>query len=124
MARDTIFVGSDIPLEYHWARFSNNSIDLYKNEHLTGYQDFYRIFLYDNLFEYEHLFIDYGQNSQTIATFVETSDNWLYRRDLPSICFLSLVEIMILLIIVNLVTSVFKKGRCLKWTFVKNSNLP
>lgn len=110
MAKDTIFVGSDIPLEYHWARFNNNYIDLYKNEHLTGVQDFYRVYMYDNLFEYEHLQTTYTQYNETVATFVDTTDNWLYRRDLPSICFLGLIEIMIIIILLNLVTSVFKKG--------------
>ena len=39
MARDKIYVSEDIPLEYHYARYSNNYIDLFKNEHLTGTQD-------------------------------------------------------------------------------------
>ena len=110
MAKDKIYVGSDIPAEYHWARFSNNYIDLYKNEHLTGTQDYYRIYLYDNLFMYDHLQTTYTQYNETIATFVDTTDNVLYRRDLPSICFLSLVEIMIILIVCNMITRVFKKG--------------
>ena len=109
MAQDKIYVG-DIPQEYCYARFSDNHIDLYKNQNLTGVQDFYRIYLYDNSFNYEHLQTTYNQYNETIATYVVVTDDWHYRRDLPSICFLGLVEIMVIIIIFNLVSSVFKKG--------------
>lgn len=106
---DKIYVG-DIPQEYHFARFSDNHIDLYKNEHLTGVQDFYRLYMYDNSFQYEHLTTTYTQYNETIATFVEITNDYKYRRDMPSIMFMSVVEVCILVILFNIVTSVFKKG--------------
>lgn len=106
---DKLYIG-DIPKEYHFARFGTNYIDLYKNEQLTGYQDFYRLYLYENQFMYEHLNTTYTQYSQTIATFVETTDDYMYRRDFPSIVFMSVVYVCILVMLFNIVTSVFKKG--------------
>lgn len=106
---DKLYIG-DIPKEYCYARFSDNHIDLYKNLELTGVQDFYRIFMYENSFQYEHLTTTYTQYNQTIATFVNVTDDWHYRRDMPSIMFMSVVEVCILVILFNIVTSVFKKG--------------
>ena len=83
---DKLYIG-DIPKEYCYARFSDNHIDLYKNLELTGVQDFYRIFMYENSFQYDHLTTTYTQYNQTIATFVNVTDDWHYRRDLPSIMF-------------------------------------
>lgn len=106
---DTIYTG-DIPSEYHYARFSNNYIDLYKNEHLTGYQDFYRLYLYDNTFIYDHLSTTYTQYNETVATYVNTTDDYMYRRDFPSIMVMSFIYIILLVFLFNIVTSVFKKG--------------
>lgn len=106
---DTIYVG-DIPLNYKFARFGNNYVDLYKEASPTGQTDYYRVYFYQNSFQSEHLFANYSGYNTITTTEVQVSNDWHYRRDLPSICFLSLVEIMILIIIVNLVTSVFKKG--------------
>lgn len=106
---DKLYIG-DIPQEYHFARFSNNYIDLYKTDRLEGNQDFYRLYLYDNQFMYEHLNTTYSQYNQTIATYVSVTNDWYYRRDMPSIMFMSVVEVCILVILFNIVTSVFKKG--------------
>ena len=108
MARDVLYVPDTIPSEYCYARYGSYYIDLFKDDCLENNSDFYRIYLYDNTYQYEHLFETFTET--TILSFVETSNDWHYRRDLPSICFLSLVEIMIIIIFLNLVTSVFKKG--------------
>ena len=106
---DKIYIG-DIPQEYHFARFSDGHIDLYKNQNLEGYQDFYRIYMYDNSFNYEHLSTTYNQYTQTTATQVQVTNDWYYRRDMPSIMFMSVVEVCIIVILFNIVTSVFKRG--------------
>lgn len=106
---DKLYIG-DIPKEYHFARFNSNYIDLYKNQNLEGYQDFYRLYLYDNQFMYEHLSTTYSQYNTTSATSIDVSDNWYYRRDMPSIMFMSVVQVCIIVILFNIVTSVFKRG--------------
>lgn len=106
---DKLYIG-DIPEEYHFARFSDGHIDLYKNQELTGYQDFYRIYMYDNTFQYEHLNTTYTQYNQTLANYVSVTSDYKYRRDMPSIMFMSVIEILILVFLFNIVTSIFKKG--------------
>ena len=109
MSKDILYVG-DIPSDYKYAIFGDNYIDLYKEIHLQGTLDFYRVYLYDNLFEYEHLSETYPNNNTTIATFIETTDNYMYRRDFDSICFIGLLNVLVIVLLLNVVTSVFRKG--------------
>lgn len=106
---DKIYIG-DIPKEYCFARFSDNHIDLYKTDNLIGNQDYYRIYLYNNSFQYEHLYTNYSDVVTVVPTFVDVTDDWLYRRDLPSILFMGVVYCCVLVILFNIVSSVFKKG--------------
>lgn len=106
---DVLYIG-DIPQEYHFARFSNNFIDLFKQPNIQGDLDYYRIYLYDNTFQSEHLSGSFGNFNTFTVTNIQVTDDYHYRRDFPSICLLSFFEICIILIIVNLITSVFKKG--------------
>ena len=106
---DKLYVG-DIPQEYCYAVFSDNHIDLFKTLTLTGIQDYYRIYLYQNSFQYEHLQTNYSDIATIVPTFVDVTDDWLYRRDMPSILFMGVVYCCILVILFNIVSSVFKKG--------------
>ena len=106
---DILYVG-DIPQDYHYALYNSNYIDLYKVQNISSNDDFYRIYLYDNFFTYEHLFTNNAITSSVIGNYIKTSDDWYYRRDMPSIMFMSLVECLIIVLILNIVSSVFKKG--------------
>lgn len=106
---DTIYTGN-IPKEYHFARYGNYYIDLYKNQDLIGYQDFYRVYMYNNTFQYEHLTTTYTQYNQTTAVNINVTDNYMNRRDFPSIMFMSFIYIILIVFLFNIVTSVFKKG--------------
>lgn len=106
---DKIYIG-DIPPNYCYARFSDGHIDLYNTSDLYGIKDFYRIYMYNNSFNYDHLSTTYSEYNRTTASLVETTNDWYYRRDMPSIMFMSVVEICIIVFLLNLVTSVFKKG--------------
>lgn len=106
---DKIYVG-DIPSEYCYAIFHDNYIDLYKQMNIQGSLDFYRVYLYNNLFEYEHKYEIYDNTNDEIATYVSTTDNYLYRQDMPDIMFMSIVYVLIIVVLLNLVTSCFKKG--------------
>lgn len=106
---DKLYIGN-IPKEYHFARFYDGHIDLYKTNDLSGTLDFYRIYTYENLFAFEHLSTTYSQYNQTTAIPVEVTDDFMYRRDFPSIVFLSTIYIIFIVLIFNIVTSVFKRG--------------
>lgn len=106
---DTIYIG-DIPSEYHFAVFGSNYIDLYNTPTLQGTLDYYRVFLYDNTFAYDHRTTTYNQYNYSTAQFINTTDNYMYRRDFPSIMFMSVVYAIIIILCLNIVTSVFKRG--------------
>lgn len=109
---DKIYVG-DIPLEYHYADFNNNYIDLYNTETLrpnnTYY--FYRVYLYNNLHEYEVLSRNTGSyyTSETL-TEVVTTDQPQFRRDFPMIILTWFIYIIVAIWLLNLITSGFRKG--------------
>lgn len=113
---DTLYI-ADIPQEYHFAIFGNNYIDLYNTQNLTGTLNFYRVYLYNNAFYYEQRVANYNQYNTTIATEINVSSDRIYRRDYPSIMFMSATFILFLAILVNLITSVFKKGGLLGGLF-------
>lgn len=106
---DTLYIG-DIPLDYHFAVFNANYIDLYSQSNLQGYLTFYRVYMYDNQFMYEKRFQNYSNTGTGVATSVSVTNDVLYRRDYPSIMFMSLTFIILLVFLFNLVSSVFKKG--------------
>lgn len=106
---DTLYIG-DIPKEYHYARYNSYFIDLYKTPTLQGTLDYYRVYLYDNFFNYQHLQTTYNPYNETVATSINVTDDYLYRRDFPSIMFMSFIYILLFVFLLNLVTSVFKKG--------------
>lgn len=106
---DKLYIG-DIPSEYCYAVYNTNYIDLYKQQNLQGSLDYYRVYMYDNTFQYEHRFVNYNLTNTTLANYINVTNDWHFRRDMPSIMFMSVVEVCILVILFNIVTSVFKKG--------------
>ena len=108
---DKLFIG-DIPSEYHYARFGDNYIDLYKVQNLTANTeyDYYRVYLYDNTFIYSHNVGVVGYYSNYINTDIEVTDNVMYRRDIDSIFICTFIICLIGLMLINIVTSCVKRG--------------
>lgn len=106
---DVLYIG-DIPQDYHYAVFGTNYIDLYDTANLQGTLDFYRVYLYENQFAYEKRTTTYNQYYYSTAKDIEVTNNYMYRRDFPSIMFMSVVYIILLVFLFNIVSSVFKRG--------------
>lgn len=106
---DILYIGT-IPNNYHYARFSNNYIDLFSQPNLQGELDYYRVYMYDNSFQSEHLSQTFNQYNYSTAKNINVTNDILYRRDFPSIMFMSTIYILLIVFLFNLVTSVFKKG--------------
>lgn len=109
---DTIYTG-DIPQSFHYAQFSNYYIDLYDTNVLQANHtyNYYRIYLYDNLFLYDSLSRQIGSYStNTYLQNVRVTDNIRYRRDFPDIALTIFLYILLFIFLVNLVTSSIKKG--------------
>lgn len=104
---------SDIPSEFHYARFSSNYIDLYDTDVLlpnTNYT-YYRVYMYDNYFAYEQLNTSTGSYySSTYLNNIDTTNNIAYRRDFPSIVCVTFIIAIFGIWLFNIVSSIINKG--------------
>ena len=106
---DTLYIG-DIPKEYHYAVYGSNYIDLYNTPNLDTTLNYYRVYLYDNLFAYELRTSRYSSLNPSYAQSIEVTDNYMYRRDYPSIIGISFTTIILIVFLFNIVSSGFKRG--------------
>lgn len=115
---DTIYIG-DIPEQFHYARFGNNYIDLFNTSNLNSnqYYTYYRIYLYDNLFEYDVRSQQGGGYYSETLTDVKVSQNKVYRRDFGDICIMIALFVGFGVWLLNLLTSVVRKGGVLGGLF-------
>ena len=107
---DTLYIG-EIPLEYHYAVFSDNYITLYNQP--SGYNEtlnYYRVYTTNNGFFYSQGDTDFGRYQATIFTDINVSNNWMYRSDIDKIFLVCFIIILMFIFVFNIVTSVFKKG--------------
>lgn len=115
---DTIYIG-DIPTDFHFARFGSNYIDLFNTNDFRQNVNYtyYRIYLYDNLFEYD-VRTQQGSSyySETLQD-VKVSQNKVYRRDFGDICIMVALMVGFGVWLLNLVTSVVRKGGVLGGLF-------
>lgn len=114
---DTIYIG-DIPEQFHYARFGNNYIDLFDTNQLNNNHTYtyYRIYMYDNLFEYSVGITSGSYNSQTLQD-VKVSNNKVYRRDFADICIMVALMVGFGVWLLNLMTSIIRKGGVLGGLF-------
>lgn len=109
---DTLFVG-DIPLSYNYAVWGSNYVDLYDRNYISPNTSvtYYRVYFYDNTFVYNTLSRNSGYNGVTIgASQIQVTDNIWYRRDIDSILISVFVIAIFAAFLINLVTSLVKKG--------------
>lgn len=114
---DTIYIG-DIPQDFHFARFGNNYIDLFNTNDLRPNVDYtyYRIYLYDNLFEYDIRTQEGSYYSETLQD-VKVSNSQVFRRDFGDICIIIALYVGFGVWLLNLMTSIFRKGGVLGGLF-------
>lgn len=114
---DTLFIG-DIPSDYHYATFGNGYIDLYNTPtlHNNTYTR-YRVFTNVNGFYYSVDTVNVGQYTTTYTTNINVSDNYCYRFDFPNILFMTLAFTFIGVWLLNLFTSLIRKGGVLGGLF-------
>ena len=107
---DTLYIG-DIPEEYHFARFGSDYIDLFNTDTIVGNRDYtyYRVYMYDNLFAYSVGTISGSYYNQTLQD-INVSNNKVYRRDFGDICIMVALMVGFGVCLLNLLTSVVRKG--------------
>lgn len=115
---DTLYIG-DIPSEYHFARFGTGYIDLFNTSQLDRNQTYtyYRIYMYDNLFEYDIRSQQGGGYYNETLQDVPVSQNKVYRRDFGDICIIVALMVGFGVWLLNLMTSVIRKGGVLGGLF-------
>ena len=113
---DTVYIG-DISPEYHYARFGNYYIDLFNTNHLNNNQTYtyYRVYLYDNLFEYD-VRSQTGYYYETLQD-VSVSSSKVYRRDFTDVCITVALMVGFGVWLLNLMTSIIFKGGVLGGLF-------
>ena len=114
---DTLYIG-DIPTEFHFARFGSNYIDLFNTNQLVNNQTYtyYRIYMYDNLFEYDVRSQQGGYYNETLQD-VSVSQSKVYRRDFGDICIIVALMVGFGVWLLNLMTSLIRKGGVLGGLF-------
>lgn len=114
---DVLYTG-DIPADYHYALFNYGYIDLYNTDvlHNDSYT-YYRIYTNVNGFYYDQRYQTVGQYSTTYTRNIETSSNPVYRTDFPSILFIVCVFTVFGVWLLNLISSIIRKGGVLGGLF-------
>lgn len=107
---DTFFIG-DIPLDYHYAIFNQNYIDLYNTPIMhNGTYTYYRLYINSDYFYYD-VFTRYVTNNQTFnATSVNVSNDICYRKDFDSIVVVTFIIAFFGVWLFNIITSSIRKG--------------
>lgn len=114
---DTLYIG-DIPQEYHYALFNNGYIDLYNTDTLhNDTYTFYRVYTNAGGFYYRTYQQTYNQYNTTYAQNINVSNEVVYRRDFPSILFMTICFTLIGIWLFNLITSLIRKGGLLGGLF-------
>ena len=111
MARDILYVDKDIPEEYRYMDFHEEYIDLYnkssfRDETTTVYR-IYHCISPNTYYTYNKTFSNY--NTTTYQEYPRT-DDICYRQDFPQICTTVFIICILFVFLLNIVTSIFKKG--------------
>lgn len=115
---DKVYIGQQIPAEYHYALFGNGYIDLYNTAELKGGTlDYYRIYTNAGGFYYKHDSQYYSLTSNTIATLIGVTDKVFYRQDFNSIVVTTFIIALFGVWLFNLLTSLIRKGGLLGGLF-------
>lgn len=118
---DKIFVGNDIPLDFNYLSFDDKgNIILTRDFSYNAGESFDRYIIYKNpqnkfIYSYsKHTIMD---SNYVADTYVELSNKWYDRPDMLNILSLFCCVAVITLWIINLFTSIFKKGGLLSGLF-------
>lgn len=107
---DNVYIG-DIPNTYHYARFGSNYIDLFDRKTLhNGTYNYYRVYLYDNLFVYDTGYYSVSQYQTVDLADVPVSNNFMERKDIDAIFLVVFIFCLFFVFLTNLFTSIVKKG--------------
>ena len=110
---DKLYI-ADIPLEYCFADFHENYIDLYKQGEYSQNEvvDFYRLYFDVSPGTYQHMYRVIEEQTTSYLSYDVTND-WVYRSDVTDIFITVFLFIIFFIFLFNIVTSTIKK----RWSF-------
>lgn len=116
--KDILYVGN-VPPEYHYADFNEFYVDLFNTPVIEANKEytFYRVYLYDNYFAVSENTFNTSEYIIGGLVDIPVSDNIVYRRDFDSICFITFVFVLLGVWLLNLITSLIRKGGVLGGLF-------
>lgn len=115
---DFLYVGN-VPKEFHYADFNEFYVDLFNTPVIEPNKEytFYRVYLYDNYFAFSENTFNTSEYIIGGLVDIPTSDNIVYRRDFDSICIITFVFVLLGIWLLNLITSLIRKGGVLGGLF-------
>lgn len=114
---DELYVG-DIPLDFQYAVFSNGYITLYNQPSARGETlPYYRIYTNNNGFYYSTGETQFSSYSTTTFQPVNVTNSFWYRWDISGILVCTFVIAIFYFWIINLFTSIIRRGGILGGLF-------
>lgn len=116
---DTFFTG-DIPQDFHFAQFNSNYVDLYNTNNIRSNSTYtyYRVYNYGNGFYYDTRELTTGNYVSNYSLVdIPVSDKMVYRKDFGDICVTVALMVGFGVWLLNLMTSVVRKGGVLGGLF-------
>ena len=109
--RDKLYVDKDIPEEYKYMDFHEEYVDLYNKssfrDEITQVYRIYHCISPNTYYTYNRTFGSYS--TTTFAEYPRTSEI-TYRQDFPQICNIVFIFSIFFIFLINIITSIFKKG--------------
>ena len=107
---DVLYIG-DIPNEFHFAVWGSDFVTLYDRPTAQNITlPYYRIYFNAPGFYYSKGAQTFSQYNATTFQNIEVTDKWYYRKDNLNILIFTFIIAISTLWLVNLFTSIFKKG--------------
>lgn len=116
---ETLYISPGIPNSYHYIRYGNGYYDLYNQASMPGdnYYTFYRVYYSFNQDMFEKLSTHVAQYNTLYAQNVNVSNSVWYRKDLDSILTVCFIICFFAIMVINIFSSIFKKGGVLSGLF-------
>lgn len=112
----TIYKNKEIPNDYKFIDIHTDYVDFYNTDNIVTGQDYsiYRVYK-DN----EDLFININNTAYNTINLIEvnTTDNYIYRKDYKDILFVSFIYFLLIIFIINIITSIVKRNGVLGGLF-------
>lgn len=114
---DVLYTGS-IPSEFHYAVWGSDYVTLYNRPSAQNITlPYYRIYFNAPGFYYSEGSTQFSQYNTTTFQNIEVTDKWYYRKDNLNILMFTFIICLSTIWLVNVFTSIFKKGGLLGGLF-------